>query len=465
MPRSIAELRQRRADLVKEMRDIQNDAEAAGKYTEEQTEAFGALEGELSGLVNEAGTGLLDRAELVQERERQAAGREFDADHLRETHRRDEALRRENTEAVAASLVDTPRTFNSLGQQLQAIAAANAPHGHAAADLSGMPQDQARAMLQEFNAASPSGMSTGIPSEGGVLVQTDFSADIIRNAFEVARLAPRCFTVPIGPNSDGLEVPFIDEVSRKTGARWGGIQVYRRPEAGAVAASQPKLGMHETRLQDLMGIAYTTGRQLQDGVAMGAIMTQAFTEEFAFVIDDEIFDGNGAARGLGYMRSKALATVPKETSQTTPTIVSDNVTNMYASMLPRYLMNSRWYANIETLPQLVKMQVGDRPVFVPPGGFSEVPFGMLLGRPLEYIEHAEQLGTKGDLTLADLGRYLLIRKGGMQADTSMHVRFLYDEMAFRFMVRINGQPMLKKVIEPYKGQTSKSAFVALATRP
>jgi hypothetical protein len=36
--------------------------------------------------------------------------------------------------------------------------------------------------------------------------------------------------------------------------------------------------------------------------------------------------------------------------------------------------------------------------------------------------------------------------------------------AFRFMLRIDGQPTWKKPLTPYQGSVTKSPFVALATR-
>ena len=86
---------------------------------------------------------------------------------------------------------------------------------------------------------------------------------------EESVLANRCTLIDIGEGSDGIELPYIDETSRATGSRWGGVQVYRRAEADTVTASKPKLGMLEIRLEDLMGICYTTDRAMRDAVSLG----------------------------------------------------------------------------------------------------------------------------------------------------------------------------------------------------
>jgi hypothetical protein len=49
----------------------------------------------------------------------------------------------------------------------------------------------------------------------------------------------------------------------------------------------------------------------------------------------------------------------------------------------------------------------------------------------------------------------------------MHVNFLTDEMAYRFTMRVNGQPLWKKAVTPFKDASTTqpvSPFVALAVR-
>jgi hypothetical protein len=57
---------------------------------------------------------------------------------------------------------------------------------------------------------------------------------------------------------------YLDETSRATGSRWGGIQVYRAAEADSATAKKPQLGRWECRLEDIIGLAYITERLLRD---------------------------------------------------------------------------------------------------------------------------------------------------------------------------------------------------------
>jgi hypothetical protein len=63
-----------------------------------------------------------------------------------------------------------------------------------------------------------------------------------------------------------------------------------------------------------------------------------------------------------------------------------------------------------------------------------------------------------------LSQYLLIDKGGVRGDSSTSVRFLYDERAFRWQMRVDGQPTWNSALTPLNGSNTLSPFVNLATR-
>jgi HK97 family phage major capsid protein len=104
------------------------------------------------------------------------------------------------------------------------------------------------------------------------------------------------------------------------------------------------------------------------------------------------------------------------------------------------------------------------PVYLPAGGLSASPYGSLYGRPVIPIEQAKTAGTVGDIVLADFSQYKLIEKGGLKQDSSMHVRYIYDEQLFRFVKRMNGRSKWSNALTPANGSNTLSPFVALATR-
>lgn len=104
------------------------------------------------------------------------------------------------------------------------------------------------------------------------------------------------------------------------------------------------------------------------------------------------------------------------------------------------------------------------PLFIPPGGLSGAPFGTLLNRPITPIEQCQSVGATGDIIFADLDQYLTLDKGGIEAATSIHVRFLQDETAFRFVLRVDGHPRWRAALTPANGINTVSPFIALEAR-
>ena len=103
-------------------------------------------------------------------------------------------------------------------------------------------------------------------------------------------------------------------------------------------------------------------------------------------------------------------------------------------------------------------------MFIPAGGLTDTPAGTLLGRPIVPTEYNETLGTAGDIMFADFSQYLFGSKGSMESASSIHVRFIYDEQVFRFVWRVDGQPIPASAITPFKGTKTQSPFIVLQTR-
>jgi HK97 family phage major capsid protein len=274
--------------------------------------------------------------------------------------------------------------------------------------------------------------------------------------------------IPISANSNGLKINAVDETSRATGSRWGGVQSFWAAEGSTVTATKPKFRQVAFDLKKLLSFMYTTDELLQDSTALTAIAGQAFSEEVMFMTEDGIWEGTGAGQPLGIINSPALIQVTKQNGQTAGTIVKENIDSMWSRMWSRSRKNAVWLINQDCEPQLNQLNqavgTGGQLVYLPPGGLSAAPYASLYGRPLIATEYNAALGTPGDIALVDLSQYTLIDKGGVQAATSMHVAFLTDEMVFRITYRVDGKPMWVTTITPFKGALTKSPFVTIAQR-
>ena len=313
-----------------------------------------------------------------------------------------------------------------------------------------------------------SGMSEAVPSDGGFLVDVDFSTTLLTKTYEASAVASRAFKIPISADKYGVKINGIDESSRANGSRYGGVQMYWENEAGTVTATKPKFRQIELTLKKLMGICYATDELMSDAMALETIITKAFSDEFSFKIDDACINGTGSGQPLGIINAPCLVSVTKETGQAADTLVWENIVKMWSRMWARSRQNSVWLINQDVEPQLYSMSLavgtGGQPVYMPAGGASASPYSTLFGRPVIPIEQCATLGDKGDIILADMSQYAMIDKGGLAAAQSIHVKFLYDENVYRFIYRTDGQPMWNVALTPYKGSNSLSPFVTLNER-
>lgn len=356
-----------------------------------------------------------------------------------------------NADAATEGKTTTQATpFRSLGEQLVAVWRSAQPGARPDERLLGI---QAAAGLNE-----------SVDAEGGFLVQQDFVSGLIKNVWDAGALASRARRRTISSGANGIRLNAIDETSRADGQRAGGIQAFWTGEAQQKTASQPRFRRIALDLEKLTGVYYATDELLMDATALEQEVESWFTDEFGFKLDDAILRGTGAGMPLGILGHPALVTQAAEGGQAVDTVVAANIQKMFARMLPRSLSNAVWFINQEVWPHLFAMNQANMPVFMPGGSLAGAPFGTLLGRPIVPLEQASAIGDVGDIMLLDLDQYLLIEKGGIESASSIHVRFLTDETTFRFVMRVNGQPIPSSAITPYKGAATLSPFVTLAAR-
>jgi len=345
--------------------------------------------------------------------------------------------------------------FRSFGEFLQSVAWACRPGQRA----------DARLIYEE----RATGLNEAIGTEGGFLVTTDFSTQLLAAAVAEALVLPRCREIPISGPSNGVKLPAISETSRADGSRSGGVQMFWKNEAAAKYPSKPAFRLVELALKKLVGLCYATDELIEDAMALEAYVRSAFAAEAAFKLDDAVIRGSGAGVPLGVLAAPCLVTVAKESGQAARTIVPENIVKMFSRMYAGGVRNAIWLVNQDVFPQLYLLGqaigTGGAPVYMPPGGLSGSPqYSTLLGRPIIPIEQCSTLGTAGDIIFGDFTQYLVATKGGLQTASSIHVMFTYDETVFRFVYRFDGQPAWASALTPYQGTNTVGPFVTLALR-
>jgi HK97 family phage major capsid protein len=321
------------------------------------------------------------------------------------------------------------------------------------------------------NAAATTYGAEGIGADGGFAVPPEWRDQIMKQVDAEDSLLSQTDQQPVSGNT--ITFP-VDETSA-----WqttGGILAFWDSEAQAMTQSKPSLKDLTSKLHRLTVLVPVTEELLEDNAAMGSYVAGKAGEKMDFKITDAIVNGTGAGQPLGIMNSPALVTVTKETSQVAATFHADNAAKMMARMPAKSFARSVWLINQDVVPFILKLgfaitkadgtAVGAGPMYLPPNGLANSgPYGSLLGRPIQVTEACATVGTAGDVVLADLSKYLsVVKSGGVRALTSIHLWFDQNLTAFKFILRMNGQPWLSAPIARKSGSNTLSHFVVTQTR-
>jgi len=173
-----------------------------------------------------------------------------------------EARQKDLTHPINQPLYPEPKAkhekFSNFGEQLRAVIEAAKPGG---------------SVDNRLSIKAAAGLNENVGSDGGFLVDDDFSKEILKRAYETGVLTSRCNKVPLSTNSTGLRINAIDESSRANGSRWGGIQAYWEGEADGLIGSKPKFRQMELNLHKLTGLCYATDELLLDATSLEAVIS------------------------------------------------------------------------------------------------------------------------------------------------------------------------------------------------
>jgi HK97 family phage major capsid protein len=417
---------------------------------------------------------LLEATERSQEQEAELTALEakiekLDADIARLAKLQDEERKQGNPEFAHVEVGTDRATLKPWGPEVGANASsleqAEARHialGTFALAVKAHAQGQG-ADPRLFAAAT--GMGTQSDSSMGFAIPKEVAPGIEKEMFDSGEILSRvdARTITVG-NSIAYNV--VDQTSRADASRGGGVLGYWVDEGTAPTATSMKLSRMELKLRKVGCLGVMTDELLADAAALGGELEQAFADELIFQVENKIYRGNGSAAPQGILNANCLVSVSKETGQAASTIVNDNLVKMWARMSPRSKKKAAWFINVDCGPQLHTMAQtigtgGVLPRFV---NYAADGSLTIFGRPVIEVEYAESVGTVGDIALADFSKYRLIRKGGVEQASSMHVYFAQGEQAFRAFYRVDGQAVPRSALTPFKGSSTLSPFVVLATR-
>lgn len=313
------------------------------------------------------------------------------------------------------------------------------------------------------------GMNESTGSQGGYLVPRQWMGEIFDQALEQEVIRPAATVLPMTSNE--LIVGDFNYSDGTNGTRaglrldWVGeetqlLKQYAAAREFQLAARKGSIFVKVTN--ELAGDAPNFDMQLR------AAMVQAV----AAGLDLAFIAGTGAGQPLGLINAVNKISVAKEGSQVAATIVLANLAKMLGRFTPGSYRKAKWLVHPTCLPQLYQMTVTIRNVAATEnvgGGSAGVVQNAdgslsIFGIPVIVTEMCSPLGTEGDIMLVDLTKYVI----GMRQDAYIMKsdQFYFDEdcLAFRLVLRLDGQPLPHAVYTMRDGTNTVSPIVSLATR-
>lgn len=341
-------------------------------------------------------------------------------------------------------------------------------HGVIAGSRPGSQPDERllRATLSTFG-------SEGVGADGGFAVPPDFRDVIMEELEGEDSLLPR--TDQLTSSTNNITVPKDETTPWQT---TGGILANWIGEGAAITQSKPSLETVNLKLHKLAVLVPITDELQEDSSALTGWLSRKAPMKLNFAINLAIIRGTGAGQPLGLLNAAHTVSVAEFASQDNDTVVADNIIKMYSRMYAPWRRNAVWLINQDIEPQLNSMSIPGKDntgtevtgygsmVYLPANGLAGTPWATLYGRPVIPTQACSTLGDKGDIFFAALDQYVTVQKtGGIRAETSIHLWFDQDTTAFKFIMRIAGQPWWNT---PISGRDSASptlsAFVTLDER-
>lgn len=295
---------------------------------------------------------------------------------------------------------------------------------------------------------------------GGFGVPEAMLTEVKKVTPEMNPLAERVTSVPMEAPSVKLNARVDKDHSSSVA---GGLQVYRRGEEGAATSSRQSMEQIVLSANSLTGLTYATRELIYSSPATVASILADFPQAFADKEFEEMLNGSGVDEFEGIANCPATISVAKEGGQAADTIVKENILKMRARCWG--FQNAVWIANHDAYPQLAVVGGdGNGSGNLYQNSISEDRPDTLLGRPIFYSEYTETLGDKGDIYLLDMSQYLMGEYKAMESMSSVHVRFVENEEAFRFDKSNDARSWWRSALTPRKGASTLSPFVTLAAR-
>ena len=325
--------------------------------------------------------------------------------------------------------------------------------------------------FNEWQAKAAMGEASGVT--GGYTVPTEFYQQLITIMAEQTFIRPRAFVLPM--SSATLLMPYLDVTTVQAAGTppfFGGVKMSWTAESQTRKETEPQFKQLELKAWELSGYSVSSNVLLQDSVVgLEKFLMVLFAQAIAWFEEYAFLQGSGVGSPQGMLGCSAAIATGGNAGATARAAANSvgfaDVATMWSKLLPVSWNKAIWTCSPSVVPQLLQLKDGaGRAIFLQigsntQGAITSAPVWSLLGRPIFPTEKVPALGTKGDLMLLDPSFYVIGDRMSIEVAASEHVNFLANQMTWRVVERVDGEPWLDAPVTLQDAATKVSPFVVL----
>ena len=297
-------------------------------------------------------------------------------------------------------------------------------------------------------------------TQGGYVVPSVFYPQLMKIAAEKSIVRRLATVVPMSSRS--VLIPCLDQTTAPTAGEtsfFGGMVARWTEEAASLNETEPTFKQIELVAHELSGYSKASMTLLQDNaIALEALLMELFGAAIGWFEDYAFLRGNGVGKPLGITNSPCAIQV---TRQTAGQFKLQDAAKMLSRLLPGWMpQTTAWVVSPGVLEYLIQISDSAGNVIWIPNARDGLPM-TLFGLPVMVTEKLPSLGTADDVLLVDFKHYLIGDRMQLEIAASEHVAFLNNQIAWRFVHRVDGQPWLPAAVTLSDASYTVSPFIRL----
>lgn len=315
-------------------------------------------------------------------------------------------------------------------------------------------------------------LAEGSGTAGGYTVAPDYGTELLRLAGEKSIVRPRSSNKKL-PAREAY-YPMLNQTFTPSGSQsapqsvyTGGVKMTWGVEAQEGTATEPKFKQVHVATNPLQGLTKISKFLLDDSfISVDAELKSLFSEAIAIAEDYAFLQGDGVGKPLGVLKAPALITYATRATANQFKLV--DAANVMGAMTPQSRPLSTWVLTNNLFSQLVQLvDSSGRVTYIPNVGTgynnANLTASLLLfGRPVIFTEKTPSLGSLGDVLLADFSKYITADTGTLAIAASDQYSFNTNQITYRIIQRVDGQPQIDAPLTQMDGTTQNSPFVTLS---